>query len=609
MNYQLRRYVTALVITLGVLCCLVGCNSSESNLLPTTSISTTPLPTDNGTSQTISNQEKYKLQAEFDIFTDNLFLEYVQGDSITMNYTLAHPENYGIAEYTPTLGDYSLTSLQKNITEQESLHSTLRSYNYDILSHDQQLTYDILDYTLSLKESENDYILYNSQLSPTVGIQAQLPILLAEYKFYDKEDIHEYLKLLPCVYHYYEDIIDFENTKSKEGLFMSDESVDDIVAQCKEFIKDEDKNYLIEVFNDKINDFKLSKKETKELIESNKTAVKTYIIPAYELLIDGLEKLKGTGKNDGGLCNFPKGKDYYSYLLKTTTGSSKTPEQVNDLLDQTISTSMNNILSISLVDQEAFTKANEVTFPCSEPKEVMCYLKDKMSDDFPKLKNVNCTFKYVHKSLQDNLSPAFYLSPPIDCYSENQIYINKSDQYDLSSIFTTIAHEGLPGHLYQTVFYQQQNPSLIRTILDFGGYSEGWATYVELYSYDLAGLDKNIASLLQNNMVATLCIYGKVDLGVNYYGWNLKDTTDFLYQYGIESSSDAKTVYRSMIEEPGNYMKYILGYLEIIELRQLAMTKLGTDYTAKDFHEFFLSTGPAPFDIIQKEMTQWIDSK
>lgn len=140
----------------------------------------------------------------------------------------------------------------------------------------------------------------------------------------------------------------------------------------------------------------------------------------------------------------------------------------------------------------------------------MQYLKKQIKKSFPDLPSeVSCQMKYVDKSLEEHISPAFYLTTPLDAYQDNVIYLNGNAKYDLTKAFTTIAHEGYPGHLYQNCFYQSQNPLPVRSVVNIGGYTEGWGTYAELYSYSLAGLTKNVASFLKQNTLLTLAIYAK----------------------------------------------------------------------------------------------------
>jgi Uncharacterized protein conserved in bacteria len=551
-----------------------------------------------------------KNPSDFDAFIQDVFVDEVQSDSITLNYTLAKPEKYGIKNFKPTLGEYSQDSMKEGLAISENYMKALKKFDYNSLTEQQKLTYDIFYNYLQLGMKSSNLLLYSECLGPTTGIQAQLPVLLAEYNFYDKQDIKDYIKLLNSLPDYFNQIITFEQQKSKAGLFMSDKSADDIIKQCKAFIKDKESNYLIGIFHNKISSVKgLSQKEINSYSSQNKAAVLNSVIPAYQTLINGLTDLKGSGKNQKGLCGLPKGKEYYSYLIASTTGSSKSIDKIDALLDTSLNQSIMNMSKISAKDDEVFDHADSLKYPYTDPEKIIPYLKTAIKKDFPPLKNVNCSIKYVDRSLEDSLSPAFYLTPAIDDFSNNCIYINGGSQYDLSDIFTTLAHEGYPGHLYQTVYFNQQKPVPLRELLNFGGYSEGWATYVELYSYHLAKIDKNVADLLENNMIATLDMYAKVDLGVNYYGWTRKETSTYLAKYGVTNKKDIDSIFATMVEEPGNYLKYTLGYLEIKELRDKAEKELGNKFVLKDFHKFFLDMGPAQFDVIADRMNTWIKEK
>lgn len=549
-------------------------------------------------------------QEDFDTLANEVFLDNVQSDSITLNYTLANPEKYGITNYKPTLGDFTLDAMKESLAKSENYSARLKAIDYRKLTDDQKLTYDVMKDYYKVDDNAEDLLLYYEVLSPTVGLQAQLPILYAEYSFYDKDDIDAYLELLPCTYDYFNQIIEFEKLKSDAGLFMSDRSADDIIKQCEALIADKENNFLITVFNDKVKQYDgLTKDEIKAYQEKNKEAVLNYVIPAYQLIIDGLKSLKGTGTNEGGLCNLDKGKEYYKSLVRTETGSNRSVEELIKLLDKYMDKNIASMQTLLAKDASLLDQASNPSYPMTDPEEILTYLQDAIKDRFPDMDKVNYTIKYVHKSLEDFISPAFYLTPAIDNYEENSIYINGSDKFDLSQIFTTLAHEGYPGHLFQNVYYAQQNPAPIRSTMNFGGYSEGWATYVEMISYHMAGIDDNLASILEENNAVILMMYARADIGINYEGWTRKESDEYLKgMLGITDEETLDQFYIAMVEEPANYLQYTIGYIELMELRDKAEKTLGDKFSEKDFHEFILKTGPSQFFVIDKYLEKWIKS-
>lgn len=547
-------------------------------------------------------------QVSFSDFANDIFLNHVKADTISLHYMIASPKDFGIESFTPTLGSYGSEQMEESILNSKNLLKALDSYNYNDLTKEEQLIYDSLKLSLQFDVSDINNIYFQESLGPTTGLQAQLPILLAEYTFYQKSDIDDYLCILENMDDYFAQIILFEEEKSKKGYFMNDEVADSIINQCASFIEFPEKNLLIECFNDKLASFdELNQRERTLYQEKNREAVLTSVIPAYQNLIDSLSRLKGSSKNQKGLCGFKNGKEYYEALVQLGTGSSKTVKEMKKLLTDSLKSCMTSIRSIQLTDPNVMKELITFSFPYQDPIEIMEYLKTAVKDDFPLLEDVNYSVKYVHPSLENYLSPAMYLIPPLDNFNNNNIYINKKPGNDLSHIFPTIAHEGYPGHLYQNVYFHQQNPAPIRRLLSPTGYEEGWATYVELYSYGLAGFSKSLTTLLACNTLATHCLYSLTDIGINYDGWTKTDTISFLEPFGIEEET-AKEIFLNMVAEPGIYLPYSIGCLEFLELRQKAIIELKDKFTLKEFHTFLMDLGPAPFSIVENEMTGWMES-
>ena len=550
-----------------------------------------------------------QVQDSFDVFLNDLFIQEVQEDALSLKYSLAYPENYGITDFDNTLGEYSISSMNQELTQTENYLSRLSVYDYSLLTADQQLTYDIINNYLKLDLTFGNYTYYNECLGPTTGIQAQLPILLAEYTFYDKQDIEEYIDLLPCIYDYFEDIVNFEKEKSNRGLFMRDEVADRIIGQCETFISNPSENFLITYFNDKVSSFSgLTREEVSRYEALNQEAVITYVIPAYKMLIRALTDLKGTGINRAGLYYYPEGQSYYECLSRYKTGSGKTMEQMIHLLEQAIENGIITMSTLTALDTSIIDQYDSFhSFPITDPNEIMKDLKKDIAKDFPDTVEVNCNIKYVPDSLSEYLSPAMYLVPPIDNYHDNQIYINGSDEKTLSTIYTTVAHEGYPGHLYQCVYFRSSNPAPIRNLLDFLGYDEGWATYVEMYSYHISGINEALATFMEANNTVILCMYARSDIGIHYEGWTKETAINYINRF-VGNTDISISIYDTLLEEPAIYLPYAVGYLEMKELKEKAIQTLGDSFSAKEFHRFLLDIGPAPFPVIEDYMEVWLSS-
>lgn len=546
-------------------------------------------------------------QASFTSFTNELFQSEVIESTISLHYTLQNPKNYSIENYPITFGNLSEESIKNTNTSIKENFNKLQTFSYNDLTKNQKLTYDILYdyYTNALANSDLSY--YSEALSPTTGTQAQLPVLLAEYRFYSEQDVVDYLTLLTKIDSYYTSIVDFEKEKSNLGLFMSDDVADEIIDQCNDFIKDPENNYLIATFNKRIDSLKSLNDSAKANYKlQNKSILYRDVIPAYKILVNGLSSLEGTCTNSQGLCYYKNGQRYYEYLVKSYTGSSKSIFELKKLLNTYMKNDLTQMAKIASDNPSILATADTYTFDLTDPTLILEDLKAKIAADFPKPPNASFTVKYVDDSLSKHLSPAFYLTPPIDNISENSIYINPESNYSKIDLYTTLAHEGYPGHLYQNIYFNANNSDPIRKLLNYGGYTEGWATYVEMYSYQLADIDPNLATLLQLNNAITLYLYANMDIGIHYDGWTFKDTCDYLEKYGFDDPDTVSQIYCAIISEPTNYLKYCIGYLEFMELKKTAKNTLGNKFSIKEFHKFLLDIGPAPFYIIEKYMDDWM---
>ena len=170
--------------------------------------------------------------------------------------------------------------------------------------------------------------------------------------------------------------------------------------------------------------------------------------------------------------------------------------------------------------EEAVNEAKQAATILEDGKaeRILEKLKKGIGTAFPEIPKTSLRIKYVPEEMQEHLSPAFYMIPAIDYTEENVIYVNQTQMRDDLALFTTLAHEGYPGHLYQTIFFESTNPDPIRSILNFGGYVEGWATYAEMCSYYLMPLSKTQAAILQKNSSVILALYALADMGIHYEG-------------------------------------------------------------------------------------------
>lgn len=537
---------------------------------------------------------------QFRTFTRSLFQTEVSANTISLHYTLRSPSDYGIADIPATYGSLSSDPVAAKASVRNVL-SSLQEFDPDTLSSENALTFKILDTYLKNASTGTDYLLYQEPLGPVSGIHTQLPVLLSEYSFYDTQDVETYLALLKETPSYFDSVIRFEQKKAASGLFMPDYQADSVLDTCQSFIDMGKENYLVCTFNERIASLDLLPENKKDSFQKeNMKLVIEEIYPAYQNLITAIKSLKGKGMNEQGLSHFPYGKKYYEYLVRQTTGCNESISRLRLMTRAQILEDLSAMQKVLFPADAALTQAS--VLEQTSPDSMLDDLRSKITDTFPEIPDVDFQVKYVPESMQDYLSPAFYMIPAIDNLTENVIYINNGQTASGLNLYTTLAHEGYPGHLYQTVYFSASEPDPIRSILDFGGYVEGWATYAEMMSYYLAPLPKTEASLLQKNSSVILGLYALADMGIHYDGWSVTDTVRFFSDYGINDPNAVQSVYKLIIGSPANYLKYYIGYLKFYELKKEMADALGNQFSQKEFHRAVLDVGPAPFEIVYDEV-------
>ena len=543
-------------------------------------------------------------QEKFQRYTISFFKENASANEITMHYLLENPEKYGLKKSKSLYGKMKKEDVLNEKNKISDEIKKLKKFRKKELTRKQQNTYEVLMDYLSRQEKLAMYPYYERVLGKSSGQQVQILLTLSEYRLKNEQNIKSYFKLLRGLNAYFDSLIEYSKEQVKRNLFISDESLEETLKQIKSVTTQKD-NMLAATFNLRISEVKgINAATKKQYCRENKKIVKMEVIPAYERLYSHLQALKGNGKNKNGLYYYKNGKDYYEALVAQKTGSAKTVEEMIEISDQTIEKCLRKLIKLqkkypNIINRYRKSKKNIKIVQNSQ--KVLNKLRQKMVKYYPKAPKVSWKIKYVHKTMEEYTSPAFYMVPAVDSYKENVIYINKSQTAEL---YPTLAHEGYPGHLYQNVYYAAKGDDPVRYLLDYPGYSEGYATYVEGFSYSMMDAEGYGDIYQQMNMEMyeyNLALCSRVDFGVHYEGWKKKDVRAYLRSFGMEKSQ-ADELFQMIIENPANYLSYYIGYQEFHELLTDYKNKAGKQYNLKAYHTEILDAGPCSFDILRRRI-------
>lgn len=541
-----------------------------------------------------------KSTGSFSEFCTTLFREEMKSNTMNLHFTLKDPKAAGIDSYEITLGSLSGDSPHNQARQLKKLSEELKKYSHRSLKGKDRLTCRLLSDYISRQQNLAAYPYYDEPLTPSGGVTSQLPVLLAEYTFRNTRDIKDYLGLLSQMDTYFLGILDYEQKKADAGLFMSDEACLKVIEGCEVFTEHPDDNFLIDTFSNRLNAMDgLTDTQKNAYLKQHSKVLSDHVIPAYSQMIKGLTMLLGRGHNNWGLCNFPEGKAYYEAVVSADTGCD---DSVEDLFSQIAKARREDLTFCQNLLEKNPKLASQSPKPDAALKEenaMISRLQKEILTDFPAPPQTDVEICHVDPALSEYLAPAFYITAPIDDISHNRIYINDAKNDTDIYYFTTLAHEGYPGHLYQTICTSSYGAPEVLSLLNYPGYTEGWATYTEMQSFYYAGLDPDLASLLQHNQAATLSLYATADIGIHYFGWEKEKNAAFWSEYGVDDTATVKRITDLILEEPGNYLKYYVGYLKFRQMReQLALEN--KSFSVSAFHEAILRTGPSPFSVLEE---------
>lgn len=541
-----------------------------------------------------------KSTGSFSEFCTTLFREEMKSNTMNLHFTLKDPKAAGIDSYEITLGSLSGDSPHNQARQLKKLSEELKKYSHRSLKGKDRLTCRLLSDYISRQQNLAAYPYYDEPLTPSGGVTSQLPVLLAEYTFRNTRDIKDYLGLLSQMDTYFSGILDYEQKKADAGLFMSDEACLKVIEGCEVFTEHPDDNFLIDTFSNRLNAMDgLTDTQKNAYLKQHSKVLSDHVIPAYSQMIKGLTMLLGRGHNNWGLCNFPEGKAYYEAVVSADTGCD---DSVEDLFSQIAKARREDLTFCQNLLEKNPKLASQSPKPDAAMKEenaMLSRLQKEILTDFPAPPQTEVEICHVDPALSEYLAPAFYITAPIDDISHNRIYINDAKNDTDIYYFTTLAHEGYPGHLYQTICTSSYGAPEVLSLLNYPGYTEGWATYTEMQAFYYAGLDPDLASLLQHNQAATLSLYATADIGIHYFGWEKEKNAAFWSEYGVDDTATVKRITDLILEEPGNYLKYYVGYLKFRQMReQLALEN--KSFSVSAFHEAILRTGPSPFSVLEE---------
>ena|GEM_PF-4291558 len=546
-------------------------------------------------------------QARFNELLHREFVEQVTADSVTLHWFLRDPAGFGITEQETRLseidfpGDADIARLNQRIEE-------FRSIDKVLLTPAQQADYDVLAWDLGLLGRSLEYHYLDTGLLGVEQVHLLMPILLGEYAFDDAGAIDRYLVLLSQAGDLFDSLIRHQDSRAERGLYLTDKQLARVIDECQSFLSPERDNVLLVSFAERLTGVDLADEAAQSYLEQNQTIFTDTVVPAYERLIAGLERLRDAGQTSPAPVVSEESRAYYAYAVERM-GLSKTPEEMIAIADQQVATLAAELAELMAELEAAGDEADDSSLfgnPMTGP-ELFDFFAERAADDFPALPDgITVAIDPIPDSLAGLFAPAYYLMPRLDDQGTHQIRYDAGDAAaDPDRFGMTMAHEGVPGHLMQQTLLRVGSSSPYRQVIHIMAHTEGWAQYAETYAYRYTDAHDMAIRLHQLYAGLDMMMLARLDLGVHYEGWGVEEAGDFITST-LPDSADPSFIegYFAFAEvSPLLIMPYAMGEFEVGLLRDRYQSRLGPDYTDRMFHEDFLNQGPAPFHLIER----WMD--
>lgn len=550
-------------------------------------------------------EELTEYQEEFNDFLKNQLVETLESDYYTLHSYLKDPETYDIDTETveKTFGRMDAASMEEDRKEIQETLDQLQAFDYEQLTDQQQDTYDIFTYNMEcskeLSDPKFDYIA--SAFSPMIGIHVSFPTIFADWTFDSEQELKDLILMIQDVDDYTQSAIDYTYIQNEKGYLCLD--FDSILSYCEKILDKGLESSVLKGLQDQVDALDLDSNQTKAYKQELEQAFSDSYLQAYQLIKTAMSDLKQNGNNHpNGLASFDVGKEYYSLLMKNNTGSDMEVIEVEDLMDTACKEHLQTFIENADSDMSfLFTSTNYTSY-----EQMLDDIQDQMFDDFPKVESLEYEIKDMEEDVaSDNGVAAYFQIPEIDGDLKGQLRVNPNNN-NMKAIDTymTVAHEGMPGHMYQYNYAQEHISEPLRwSILASSAYQEGYATYAQHYSLRyLKGIKPKQLKAYSEYMLVIYDALVLADIGIHYYNWDQeKCQKEIEENYGI--TIDEKQ-YNQLLYTPCAFEPYYTGYEQIMDLKERAKNTLKSDYNEKEFHTILLDCGPAPFFIVEENMAK-----
>jgi len=367
----------------------------------------------------------------------------------------------------------------------------------------------------------------------------------------------------------------------------------------------------------------ISEADQKRLREGVVAAVRDLVDPSYAKFAEYVRKeYAPAGRSEPGVWSLPDGEARYAYLVKSSTTTNMTPEEIHQLGLREVARIEGEMLVVAkklgFDSMRAFNEAavkNPALHPKSRQEILDLYRKytDQFEREMPKLfgrlPKAKIEILPTEEFREKEAAGAEYFAGTPDGSRPGNVRVNTGDFQDrlTLNIETTAYHEGIPGHHLQGSIAQEL-PSLppFRQQGFNVAYVEGWALYAERLGRDVGFFQDpySFYGHLQDEMLRAIRLVA--DTGFHYKRWTRDQVVDFFHAHSGTEEVEVQAETDRYIAIPSQALGYKIGQLKFLELREFAKKELGPKFDIRAFHDEVLGAGSLPMDVLDARVRVWV---
>jgi uncharacterized protein (DUF885 family) len=519
------------------------------------------------------------------------------------------------------LTDISDEYVRQTQALQVAILDLLHGYDYEKLTAEQQLSYDIYQYYLDDIVRGHQFMYYDYPVSPMfiLNVPDVMVYLFTEIQpVTNQQDAEDYIARLSQMDTKFEQLVEGLELRAGAGVIVPRFFFPYLVGNLQNMARGQARyTPFYTTLRDKLADLDNIDDDTKDaLLDSAETEIEETVLPVYQLVVEAMNDLESRATYDAGAWKFPEGDAYYAYVLRHFTTTEMTPDEIYEL----------GLQEVARIRAEMQVIFAELGYPAGE---TLVESFDRVTQDSGVLRGdeILAGFEAIIDDAEERVAASFdmlpstevvvipdqyggYYSPPaLDGSRPGAFYAATSGTRPWFNMPSLAYHEAVPGHHFQIAIAQELDLPSFRRGSHFTAYVEGWALYAERLAWELGFYEGDpYGNLGRLQYEAFRAVRLVVDTGTHAKGWTYDQAAAYMQE---NTGFDANMVNNQIsryIAWPGQSTAYMVGMLQILDLRQQAMDELGDAFDLREFHNVVLGNGAVPLAILEQLVQQYIDT-